>query len=337
MANQTASSASKNRFNRQFINQWNYRPPTPIQVSPFFCWPLKPGEMLKWLAERWFNIAENSILIIVAFLSWAFFQPSPERTVLIEPAWIAEIYVRNMLLMCIVAGGLHLYFHTYKAQGRKLRHDPRELEGKGKLYTFNHQLADNIFWTLASGVTFWTAYEVLLFWAMANGYAPVLKFSDHPVWFIALFALTPLWISFHFYWVHRLLHWRPLFKLAHRLHHRNNNVGPWSGLSMHPVEHALFFSSILIHFVIAAHPLHILFHMQHQALTAATSHTGFSGLWVKDKNRLALGTFHHQMHHRYHDCNYGNLEVPFDKWFGSFHNGTPQSHEILQQRRRQGI
>ena len=81
-------------------------------------------------------------------------------------------------------------------------------------------------------------------------------------------------------------------------------------------------------------PIHILFHMQHQALTAATSHTGFESLLVKDRGRLALGTFHHQMHHRYFECNYGNLEVPWDKWFGSFHDGTPDAHAKMKERRR---
>jgi len=176
-----------------------------------------------------------------------------------------------------------------------------------------------------------------MFWAMANGYAPHLAWADHPVWFAVLLLLTPVWISFHFYWIHRWLHWPPLYRLAHALHHRNTNVGPWSGFSMHPVEHLLFLSSILIHFIVAAHPIHILFHLQHQALTAASSHTGFEGFLVRDKNRFALGTFHHQMHHRYFECNYGNLEVPWDKWFGSFHDGTAQANEKMMKRRLQHL
>ena len=103
---------------------------------------------------------------------------------------------------------------------------------------------------------------------------------------------------------------------------------------MHPLEHLVYFSSILIHFVIASHPLHILFHMMHQALTAATSHTGYNGLLVNGDNVVALGTFHHQIHHRYLDCNYGNLEVPCDRWFGTFHDGTTEAHEELQRKRR---
>lgn len=337
MEKQNSSENASEATNSQFLKQWHYRPDVPIQASPIFSWPLSISNILRWIASRWFNIAENSILVIVATISWFYFQPSLEQSRTFEFGWIAEIYLRNMILMIGVAGGLHLYFHAFKRQGNDLKHDIRELKGKGRPYTFNNQLIDNIVWTLASGVTFWTAYEVLMFWGLANGYAPMLQWADNPVWFVMLFLLTPLWISFHFYWIHRGLHWRPLFNIAHKLHHRNKNVGPWSGLSMHPIEHLMFFSSILIHFIIASHPIHILFHMQHQSLTAATSHTGFSGLLVKDKNRLALGTFHHQMHHRYLDCNYGNLEVPFDKWFGSFHNGTLQSHQALQMRRKQRI
>ena len=103
---------------------------------------------------------------------------------------------------------------------------------------------------------------------------------------------------------------------------------------MHPVEHVLFFSSALIHFAVPTGPVHILFHMQHQALTAATSHTGFENLLVKDKRQLSLGTFHHQMHHRYFEVNYGNLEMPWDRWFGTFHDGTVDAHERLRDRRQ---
>ena len=318
----------------RFEAQWHYKPPVPIEVSPLFAWPPRPAAFLKWVAERWFALAENSILVVLATICWLYFQPGMEEAKTLSFGWIAEIYIRNMVLMIAVAGGLHLYFHRQKLQADRLKFDPRDL-GAGKMFTFNSQVWDNVAWSLGSGVTFWTAYEVLMFWSMANGYAPFLNLYEHPVWFALLIFVTPMWISFHFYWIHRWLHWPPLYRLAHSLHHRNTNVGPWSGLSMHPIEHLLFFSSVLIHFIIPAHPILILFHMQHQALTAATSHTGFEGLLIRDRNRLALGTFHHQMHHRYFECNYGNLEVPWDKWFDSFHDGTEASHEAMQKRRRE--
>ncbi|MEM7743034.1 MAG: sterol desaturase family protein [Pseudomonadota bacterium] len=318
-----------------FARQWNYRPDVPIRTSPLFAWPPRPGAIARWFAVRWINLAENAILAVLATLTFLWVQPPLEEARTLAAGWIFTIWVKNMVLMTVVAGGLHLYFFTWRRQGRDLKFDPREQTG-GRTFTFNSQLWDNVFWTLASGVTFWTAYEVLLFWAMANGWAPVLSPWENPVAFVLILLATPIWISFHFYWIHRALHWPPLYRLAHALHHRNTNVGPWSGLSMHPVEHLIFLSSVLIHFIVPAHPIHILFHLQHQALTGASSHTGYEAFLVKDRKHLALGTFHHQMHHRYFECNYGNLEMPWDRWFGSFHDGTSESHARFKERRRQG-
>jgi len=325
---------TEKRQTRGFADKWNHIPQVPVGVSPMFALPPNFGAILRWTLRQWLVVTERSILVVISLLSWLFFQPSLEVTATLSADWIAALYIRNLLLMVAVAGGLHLYFYSRKTQGDALRYDKRDLSDQKKMFSFKNQLADNMFWTLASGVTIWTLYEVLMFWAMGNGYAPVLYWSDNPIWFILLFLLTPIWISFHFYWVHRWLHWPPLYRLAHALHHRNTNVGPWSGLSMHPVEHVIFFSSILIHFVLPSSLVHILFHMQHQSLTAATSHTGYEAMLIKDKKHLALGTFHHQMHHRYFDCNYGNLEMPWDKWFGSFHDGTEESHDAFKQRRR---
>ncbi len=313
---------------------WHHVPDVPIEVSPFFSWPPNPRRMITWITARWLGLAENVVVLALAVAAWTWLSPSLETTATIAPGWIVAIWLRNMALMTLVAGGLHWFFYMRKAQGKQLKYDGRDLMLKGRQFSFGGQVRDNMFWSLTSGVGTWTAYEVLMLWAMGNGWAPVISLSGNPVWFVLLILLTPVWISFHFYWIHRALHWGPLYRLAHALHHRNVNVGPWSGLSMHPVEHLFFFSSILIHFIVPAHPIHILFHLKHQALTAATSHTGFENMLVKDKKQLALGTFHHQMHHRYFEVNYGNLEMPWDKWFGSFHDGTTEAHDRLKERRQ---
>ncbi|SPJ28422.1 sterol desaturase family protein [Falsiruegeria mediterranea] len=313
---------------------WAHTPDVPIAVSPFFSWPPNPARMVQWLAVRWLGVAENVLVLLIAFISWTWLTPAIERMAVLSLDWIALIWLRNLGLMALVAGGLHLFFFRARKQGERLKFDPRPLAGKGKQFTFANQVHDNMFWTLVSGVGCWTFFEVLMFHGIARGWVLMLVPSEHPVLFVLFFLLTPVWISFHFYWIHRALHWGPLYRLAHALHHRNVNVGPWSGLSMHPVEAFFFFTSILIHLLVPAHPLHILFHLQHQGLTAATSHTGFESLLVKDRKALALGTFHHQMHHRYFEVNYGNLEMPWDKWFGSFHDGTPEAHARLKERRQ---
>ncbi len=316
------------------LKGWNHSPDVPLEVSPLFRWPPQPMQILGWFWNSWFLISERLIIVAVALISWTWFQPPLEAIAQVSPGPVLAMLARNLILMTVVAGGLHLWFYTFTKQGQRLKYDPRPLMKNGRQFTLGGQIRDNMFWTLASGVTIWTAYEVLLLWAMANGYAPMLTWAAHPVWFIALFFLIPIWESFYFYWIHRLLHVPFLYKHVHALHHRNINVGPWSGLSMHPVEHVIFLGSVLIHFVVAAHPIHILFHLQYYALTAATTHTGFEGMVVKDKNRLKLGTFHHQMHHRYFECNYGSLEIPWDRLFGSFHDGTQNADARIKARRQ---
>ena len=118
------------------------------------------------------------------------------------------------------------------------------------------------------------------------------------------------------------------------LHHRNVNVGPWSGFSMHPVEHLFYISSLCIHWILASHPIHIIFHALYLGPGAAMTHTGYENLLIKDKKRLALGTFYHQLHHRYYECNYGNEEMPWDRWFGTFHDGSQLATEQTRARKK---
>ena len=125
-----------------------------------------------------------------------------------------------------------------------------------------------------------------------------------------------------------------VYKRFHALHHRNVNIGPWSGLSMHPVEHLLYFSTVLIHCLVASHPVHLINHLIYQGPGAAMTHTGYEDLLVSDKRRLALGTFYHQLHHRFFECNYGNQEMPWDRWFGSFHDGTDERTREIRERKK---
>ncbi|MFK7943340.1 MAG: hypothetical protein AB8B85_10585 [Paracoccaceae bacterium] len=90
-----------------------------------------------------------------------------------------------------------------------------------------------------------TAYQVLVLWAMANEYAPVLTFAEKPVWFVLALILP-----------------------------------------------------------------------------------------VKDKRRLALGTFYHQLHHRFYECDSGNQGMPLDRWLGAFHDGSSEATSRIRARKK---
>ena len=87
-------------------------------------------------------------------------QPSLETTKTLDFDWIISTWLRNMILMTLVAGILQWFFYQRKSQGLKLKNDGRELSQKGRQFSFSNQVKDNAFWTLIRGVGFWTFYEV---------------------------------------------------------------------------------------------------------------------------------------------------------------------------------
>lgn len=150
--------------------------------------------------------------------------------------------------------------------------------------------------------------------------------------------------EFYFYWIHRMMHpwfieikynndrnkvnvvynskYRQfdfgyyLFKHVHSLHHRSSNTGPWSGLSMHPIEHIIYFGSmylpivLMFYFNYQQHYLHFLFSKYHTTLNPIPAHDGY--------DTPGGGSYFHYIHHRYIHCNYGTPMMPFDAWFGTY-------------------
>ena len=244
------------------------------------------------------------------------------------------ILARNIVLAILVYGAWHMWLYVWRKQDTEYKYNRKWPDENAERFTFNNQTKDNMFWTLASGVPIWTCYEVLLLWAYANGHATMVNPSENPLSFIALFFLVPFVHEVGFYFAHRFLHWPPLYRIAHQLHHRNTNPGPWSGLSMHPIEHVIYFSSVLIFFFVPAHPIHMINLASRLGVAPAQGHTGFDRLVVGEDASMDASYYAHYLHHKYFEVNYADGMVPLDKWFGSFHDGTPEAHEAMKARRR---
>ena len=324
-------------MSRRSKEVWHYKPDVPITPSPYFNWPLDISSIAKWMVHGWLPVSERLIILLLSLLTVYLFTPALENAQDFSIAWVAQMYARNLILMAFVAGGLHYYFYILKAQGDERRYDTRPFSQQSRVFTFGSQVRDNMFWTMGSGVLVWTAYECGMYWALANGFTPALNLPNDMAWLVLFIFLLPVWETTHFFLIHRLIHWAPFYQRIHALHHRNTNVGPWSGLSMHPLEHIIYLSTVLIHFIITSSPLLITFHLAYFTLSAATTHTGYQGVVWRKKLIFPLGTFHHQLHHRYFECNYGGLEAPWDKWTGSFHDGTEESHNNFLARRKEKI
>ena len=314
--------------------RWNYKPSGKVELNPMFARPFNIRAIFDWYASYWFQLSTTTLAFILALIAWFVFFPSVSSFERLNWESYGTLYLLNLIPHCFFAGSIHYWLYRKKGQDKKFKFDKRDPAKDNGVYTFRDQVKDNMFWTICSGITIWTFFQAIVLWAMANGFAPVLTFSESPILFILVFPALVVWASFHFYWIHRFLHWPPMYRIAHALHHRNVNVGPWSGISMHPIEHFLFYTNFLVHFILASSPLHLMFHGYMQSIHPIFSHSGFEKLYVANKERANMGDFFHQLHHRYFECNYGTVEMPWDRWFGSFHDGTAQATADTRARKK---
>lgn len=144
--------------------------------------------------------------------------------------------------------------------------------------------------------------------------------------------VIPLIHEAHFFCIHRLVHIPVLYKHIHRVHHNSINPSPWSSLSMHPVEHLLYWSGSMLHLVLPSHPLVLLYHLQVTGTGAVVGHIGFDKVETGKNSAVNSHAYAHYLHHKYFEVNYGDGAVPLDKLFGTWHDGSKEADERMKKR-----
>ncbi len=104
---------------------------------------------------------------------------------------------------------------------------------------------------------------------------------------------------------------------------------------MHPVEHVLYFSCVLIHWIVPSHPLHAVFNLVHTGLSPAPGHVGFGKLVIGDAHAVETHSYAHYLHHKHYECNYADGVIPLDRWFGTFHDGSAEAQQRMERRFRE--
>ncbi len=162
----------------------------------------------------------------------------------------------------------------------------------------------------------------------ANKHGLTLIYTDigeYGWWYFGLSIVLALVIhDAYFYWTHRFMHWKPVFKVMHRVHHLSHNPSPWASFSFHPTE-AVIEGGILplLVFIMPMHPLAIAGFLVIMTAMNVLGHLGFelypSGFtkhWIGRWNNTST---HHNMHHKYTRCNYGLYFNWWDKLMGTNH------------------
>lgn len=248
----------------------------------------------------------------------------------LAPQWLAAVVVRNVCVTWAV-GALWTWLHHAPASPLYARLQLVKFKPEAPK---TRQLVHDLMWATCSAVVA-AVWEIAIAHAWAVGAVlprPAVLPGD--AWWadpktLFLLLVLPYFQIIHFYFTHRFMHawfspsaprrgiaalvpdvgaW--LYKHVHALHHQSRDPTTLSGTSMHPVESAIFFTTMPLLAAVGAHPIVVLHASFYNIVVAMLGHESFGD--------PSTGGFSHWLHHQLVRCNYGGTFVPLDHWMGTY-------------------
>ena len=312
----------------------DWKPKEPVALPPMWRRPFSLPAVLRWIPGYLFPW--NAFHLATALLYWRFVIPDVETMKTLSWGWALWLYAVNGLCIFVMYGAVELFYYVRRKQGTRFKYNAKfPADTPSDVFWFKSQNIDNFLRTYLFGIPMWTLVEVLMLWAFANGYVPWLAWAENPYWLAVLILAAPVIHDVHFFLIHRAIHWGPLYRWIHSVHHNSINPSPWSSLSMHPVETFIYHGVALWHLVIPSNPVVALFQLHIAGFGALNGHIGFDKIEVSDDRALDSHAYIHYLHHKYFEVNYGGDGlVPLDKWFGTWHDGSKEGDARMEERFR---
>jgi lathosterol oxidase len=158
-------------------------------------------------------------------------------------------------------------------------------------------------------------------------------------YFLLAFPLLFILHDTYFYWTHRLMHHKRLFKHFHLVHHQSTNPSPWAAYAFHPLE-AIVEAGIFVVFlyVLPVHTLHLLIFFFIMIVYNVYGHLGYE-LYPHGFNKHWLGkwintSISHNQHHQYFKGNYGLYFTFWDRVMGTMRKDYDQQFERITTKRK---
>jgi len=245
---------------------------------------------------------------------------------------IAKIFSISALRYFVMAGASFVLFYLLlpHKMGR-FKIQQKQASKKDFMRDVWHSMQSNLVFAVIAAIIWLTPLK---------SYTMIYdNISDYPVWYIGFSVVVCLIIhDTYFYWMHRLLHHKKLFKLTHVVHHRSTNPSPWTSYSFHLLE-AMTEGAILlvVVFLLPVHPLSIMLFISSSFLINVYGHLGyeitpewFRRTWMFEVFNTSV---HHNLHHSKFKGNYGLYFRVWDRVMGTENPDYVKEYDRLQQQR----
>lgn len=160
-----------------------------------------------------------------------------------------------------------------------------------------------------------------------------------PVYFAVTLVAIIVAQDAYFYWTHRAMHHRQLFRTFHWTHHKSKTPTPWTAYAFDAPE-----ALVVVAFVplwvalVPMHDLAVLSFVTWQIVRNVMGHAGVEMFPVSGKPSRLFGWFntttHHDLHHQDGRSNYGLYFSWWDRWMGTEHAEYQQRVAAIAERVR---
>lgn len=154
---------------------------------------------------------------------------------------------------------------------------------------------------------------------------------------VASFLISMIAYDTWFYWMHRLLHTKLLYRRIHRWHHMSLPSVAWSNNSDTLLDN-LFLQSywMVAHLIFPINPMVLLVHKLYDHVTGIIGHSGVEhGGGICRPPSPINSVTHHDQHHQFFNCNYSPHFTLWDRMMGTLHRThDAQVRENLFRRQR---
>lgn len=150
---------------------------------------------------------------------------------------------------------------------------------------------------------------------------------DWPLFAVQLAAMIVAHDAY-FYWMHRWLHNKTMFRFSHLHHHKSRTPTPWAAYSFSSFEamtEAAFVPIYLFVFSIlfgGMYPFAIFLFLAHMIVRNVMGHSGielFPAGWTRSPFGWITTTTHHDLHHSQGNSNFGLYFTWWDRMMGTEH------------------
>ena len=210
-----------------------------------------------------------------------------------------------------------------------------------KRRTFAPQIRHDVLFSLQS-IFLSSILLSFLFAAHELGYTRIYHADSNHSLGYTLFSLILVLVidDAFFYWSHRLMHHRRLFRLFHKEHHHSTDPSPFTSLAFQPLETLVEnVVGMALPFVLPIHWNVILIWQTISFANNFLAHLGYEfypHYWLKvPLLRLKTTSTHHNMHHRLFNGNYGLYFTIWDKLMGTEFPNYAETFSELHSRRRE--